>query len=55
MTELLLTPDMIVTPGYRVIVREVESRRAREAYARAERNRLKACQAAISGGLAVRG
>lgn len=40
-----LTPDMMVTPGWRVIERETRRKMARIASARAEAKRLQACRA----------
>ena len=48
MTELLLTPKMIVTPGWRVIERETRSKMARIAAARAEANRMRKCREMMS-------
>lgn len=43
----------LITPGTRVIVREAESRRARDAYARSRVRELLACRGAFSGGAAA--
>jgi hypothetical protein len=50
MNTLDLTPDMIVTPGERVVARRVESQRAKRVHADAAVVRLRAARARFGGG-----
>lgn len=47
---LELTPEQIVTPGWRVIERETRRNMARIAAARAEAKRLRQCRAKFAKG-----
>ena len=47
---LELTPEQIVTPGWRVIERETRRKMARIAAARSEAKRLRECRAKFAKG-----
>lgn len=49
MTDILDLTPYLITPGYRVITRREESRRAREAYGRSEARRLRECRLRLEG------